>query len=316
MLTSVRRSFPGKARRCEGRCILSAGKRLLAQGRPPIPRRPVDSVWPVGAHSTRPGTVVARLAAAGCVAAEEEADELVEAAGGDAELLEELVERRVAGEPLAWVTGWTDFLGYRVVVRPGVYVPRWQTEMLAGRAISVLPDEGLAADLCTGSGAVAVAMGGERPAARVVATDVDALAYRCAQENGVEVYLGHLADPLPEELRGHFDLVFGVVPYVPTDALIYLPRDVRDHEPLIALDGGPGGLTVLDEVVRQASSLLHVGGSLLLELGGHQDEALRHTLEQAGFGQARRHLDDEGDLRGIEVRLIADPEEGAPARPI
>jgi len=252
-----------------------------------------------------PGTVVGRLAAAGCVAAEEEAAELVEVAAGDAELLEQLVERRIAGEPLAWVTGWIDFLRYRIGVGPGVYVPRWQTEMLVRRAIAVLPEGGLAADLCTGSGAVAVAMGGARPDARVVATDIDPLACRCAQENGVEVYLGHLADPLPDELRGQFDLVFAVVPYVPTDALIYLPRDVRDHEPLIALDGGPGGLTVLDDVVRGASTLLHVGGSLLLELGGHQDEALRSTLEQAGFGPVRRHLDAEGDLRGIEVQLMA-----------
>jgi release factor glutamine methyltransferase len=269
----------------------------------------------MGTHFGERGTVVGRLAAAGCVAAEEEAAELVEAAGGDTDLLEQLVARRVGGEPLAWVTGSTDFLGHRIGIHPGVYVPRWQTEMLARRAVAVLPEGGLAADLCTGSGAVAVALARARPDARVVATDADALACRCARENGVEVYRGHLADPLPQELRGHFDLVFAVVPYVPTDALIYLPRDVRDHEPLFALDGGPGGLTVLDEVVRQSSALLRLGGSLLLELGGHQDEALRSTLDQAGFGPAQRHMDEEGDLRGIEMRLTAGAETSSPAAP-
>lgn len=117
--------------------------------------------------------LAARLAEAGCVAAWEEAGELMDAAAGDPVLLEALASRRLAGEPLAWVTGWVAFAGHRVGVHPGVYVPRAQTEALVARAVELLPDGGLAADLCTGSGAVALALRRARPRARVVATDVD-----------------------------------------------------------------------------------------------------------------------------------------------
>jgi release factor glutamine methyltransferase len=247
--------------------------------------------------------LVARLEDAGCVAPEEEADELDEAARGDEELLGRLVARRVRGEPLAWVTGATRFAGCRVHVYPGVYVPRWQTEALVHRAVELLPDEGLAADLCTGSGAIAMALGLARPRARVVGSDIDPVACRCAQENGVEAFLGHLAEPLPDELRGRFDVVIAVVPYVPSEEFAYLPRDVREFEPFLALDGGPGGTRVLEQAVWAGARLLRPGGTLLLELGGEQDEALRQMLNAAGFGALQRHEDDEGDLRGIEVRF-------------
>ncbi len=237
------------------------------------------------------------------MAPEDEADELLAASLGDEALLESLVLRRVAGEPLAWVTGSVGFLGCRVRVTPGVYVPRWQTEALVRRAIELLPEDGLAADLCTGSGAVAMALARARPKARVVATELDPVACRCAAGNGVEVFAGHLADPLPVELRGHFDVVIGVVPYVPTEAFAYLPRDVREFEPLLALDGGLGGTRLLEQAVWASTTLLHLDGVLLLEVGGEQDEALREVLEGAGYGVLRRHQDDEGDLRGIEAKF-------------
>jgi release factor glutamine methyltransferase len=226
------------------------------------------------------------------------------AAGGDGELLERLVARRETGEPLAWVTGSVVFAGQRVVVQRGVYVPRWQTEAMARRAVQLLPPDGLAADLCTGTGAIALSLGRARPGARVVATDIDPLACRCAADNGVEVYTGHLAEPLPGELRGHFDVVVAVVPYVPSEELVFLPRDVREYEPVRALDGGPHGTRLLDQAVRAAAGLLRPGGSVLLELGGDQDVALAGVLGESGFGPPVRHEDDEGDLRAIEARLV------------
>ncbi len=238
----------------------------------------------------------------------EEADELMAAAGGHAEVLERLVARRVMGEPLAWVTGSVTFAGQPVLVHPGVYVPRWQTEALVRRAVELLPGDGLAADLCTGSGAIAVVLGRARPGARVVATEIDPLACRCAAANGVEVYAGDLAGPLPGELRGHFDVVIAVVPYVPSEELVFLPRDVREHEPVHALDGGPYGTRVLEQAVRAGAGLLRPGGSLLLEVGGEQDSALAGVLAECGFGPLGRHEDDDGDLRGIEA-------EWAPAAP-
>jgi release factor glutamine methyltransferase len=257
----------------------------------------------VGRRSSERLAIVSQLEAAGCVAPEEEADELIEAARGDEARLAALVARRAAGEPLGWVTGSVNFVDGPVRVYPGVYVPRWQTEALVSRAIELIPGNGLAADLCTGSGAIAVALGHARPSARVVASELDPVAWRCARDNGVEVYAGHLDEPLPNELKGHFDVVIAVVPYVPSEELAFLPRDVRDHEPRLALDGGPGGTRVLEQAVWAGARLLHTGGALLLELGGDQDEALRAVLGGAGFELAQRYHDDEADLRGIEATL-------------
>jgi release factor glutamine methyltransferase len=257
----------------------------------------------VSTQASERDTIASKLENAGCVAPEEEADELMQAASGDKELLERLVARRVEGEPLAWVTGSVNFAGCRIKVHAGVYVPRWQTEALVRRAIDLLPEDGLAADLCTGSGAIATALQQARPKARVVASELDPVACRCAQDNGVEVFAGHLAEPLPGHLRGHFDVVIAVVPYVPSDMFAYLPRDVREYEPRLALDGGTGGTRVLEQAIWAGAALLHPGGSLLLELGGEQDEALSEVLSAAGFGELRRHVDEDGDLRGIEARL-------------
>lgn len=247
--------------------------------------------------------MVARLARAGCVAAEEEADELLAAAGGDVPALARMVRRRERGEPLAWVTGTTRFAGQEVRVDEGVYVPRWQTEPLARRAAELLPERGTAADLCTGAGAVALVLAGHRRAARVVAADIDPAACRCAAANGVDVYCGHLADPLPADVHGRCDVVTAVPPYVPHELVPYLPSDARDHEPHRALDGGPGGLAVLVEVVAAAAGLLRPGGTLLAELGGDQDAALAGPLATAGFALRERLVDGEGDLRGIAAVL-------------
>jgi release factor glutamine methyltransferase len=249
--------------------------------------------------------VAGDLERAGFLDPREEAAELIEAAGGDADRLRDWVARRLDGEPLPWLTGYTVFNGHRIVVDRGVYVPRPQTEPLAQRAIDRLPEDGLAADLATGCGAIAVSLQQARPRARVVASDIDQSACRCAAQNGVEVYHGHLAQPLPPELHGRFDVVTAVVPYVPTEELVFLPRDVQRHEPGLALDGGPGGTSLLEEAAKSASTLLRRGGSLLLELGGTQDRALGPVFESAGFRLVYRIEDDDGDLRGVEV--LANP---------
>src|SRR5581483_8870480 len=132
------------------------------------------------------------------------------------------------------------------------YVPRVQSEPLARRAASLLPSRGTAVDLCTGSGAIAMVLQHDAGKARVVGTEIDPVAVACARENGVEVFAGELDEPLPPELAGRVDVMTAVVPYVPSDALRVLPRDVRAFEPLVALDGGADGTHVLMEVVRRS----------------------------------------------------------------
>jgi release factor glutamine methyltransferase len=216
------------------------------------------------------------------------------------------VSRRLTGEPIAWLTGSTTFCGLTILVAPGVYVPRPQTEPLARRAASLLPADGVAVDLCTGSGAIAVVLADTVPSARVVATEMDRAAAACARANGVEVHEGSLDEPLPLELRGRVDVLTAVVPYVPTDAIRLLPHDVQAFEPRLALDGGPDGTELLREVARRSVAWLHPGGSLLLELGGEQVAALDPLLRASGFEPPEVLVDDEGDPRGIAARRPVD----------
>jgi release factor glutamine methyltransferase len=243
-----------------------------------------------------------RLRAAGCVAPEEEATELLAAAAGDRELLDALVARRTAGEPLAWVVGSVAFCGLRIIVRPGVYVPRLSTEALARRAATLLPERGVAVDLCTGAGAIACVLRAAVPSATVIGTDLDPAAVGCARENGVDARLGHLDEPLPTELLGAVDVLTAVVPYVPTEAIHLLPRDVTAFEPRRALHGGQGGLVLLTDVVARSARWLRPGGRLLLELGGGQAGAVAARMESAGFSGVAVLRDEEGDDRGIEGR--------------
>jgi len=245
--------------------------------------------------------VSARLAAAGFIAAEEEAELLVARAAGDAALLAALLERRLTGEPLAWITGSASFCGVEVVVNSGVYVPRWQSEELARRAVERLPARGVAVDLCTGSGAIAAVLAALRPDARVVASDVDSRAVECAVANGVEAYCGDLFAPLPSELRGHVDVVVAVVPYVPTPELPLLQRDTFTFESPLAYDGGADGAELLRRVIADAPGFLRRGGALLLELGGGQADLLRDDLARHGFTDVTVLRDDDGDVRGIEA---------------
>jgi release factor glutamine methyltransferase len=245
--------------------------------------------------------VIRALAAAGCVAPAEEAEELLRAAGAGVGVLDELVARRERGEPLAWITGSVDFCGIRVRVDRGVYVPRAQTEALARRAASLLPAGGIAVDLCTGSGAVAAVMRSGRPDATVLATDRDQAAIRCARSNGVDALLGDLDEPLPPSLERRVDVMTAVVPYVPTEELHLLPRDVIAYEPRHALDGGLRGTALLERVAELSVRWLDPGGRLLLELGGDQARTLARTMSVVGLSKLRVHRDAEGNDRAIEA---------------
>lgn len=246
-----------------------------------------------------PDDVASVLAAAGFIAAGEEAEELEASAAGDRELLDALVARRLSGEPLAWITGHVSFCGLEIRVDPGVYVPRWHSELLAERAIERLPADGVAVDLCTGTGAIAKAIMAARPGARILASDIDERAVACATANGVEAYRGDLFEALPPGLD--VDVVVAVVPYVPTPELALLQRDTLTFETTLAYDGGADGLDLLRRVVRDSRRFLKPGGALVLELGGRQAEALRDDL--AGYADISVILDEDGDVRGIEATL-------------
>jgi release factor glutamine methyltransferase len=241
-----------------------------------------------------------RLMRGGFVAADEEAEELLVAADGDAARLEELVLRRETGEPLAWITGDVAFCGLTVLVHKDVYVPRRHTELVAERAAARLPDAGVAIDLCTGCGAVAVTMQARRPGARVVGTDLDPNAVVNARANGVEAYEGDLFAPLPADL-GLADVVVAVVPYVPRRALPLLQRDTFRFETALAYDGGEEGLDILIRLLEAAPSRLRPGGALVLEVGGSQVGDLDADIARLPYTDVTEIIDEDEDLRGIEM---------------
>ncbi len=235
-----------------------------------------------------PAQVTARLRAAGCVFAEDEAVLLLAAAGTPDELAD-MVRRRVAGLPLEHILGWAEFCGLRVAVAPGVFVPRRRTEFLVDRAVALAGGARrvpVVVDLCCGSGAVGLALAARLPAIELHAVDVDPAAVRCGRANlgdrGV-VYRGDLYRPLPAGLRGRVDLLVANAPYVPSTAVGLMPAEAREHEPRVAHDGGVDGLDVVRRVVEQAPAWLAPGGHLLVETGRSQAARLARAMRRHGL---------------------------------
>lgn len=185
------------------------------------------------------------------------------------------IERRAAGEPLQYVTGEMPFRHLVLTVRPGVFIPRPETEVLVDAVLESLAgvEAPLVADLCTGSGAIAVSTAFECPAAVVHATEIVPDTAEVARANcdragvgdRVTVHEGDLFAPLPAGLAGRFDVVASNPPYIPTADLAALPAEVAAHEPAIALDGGPDGLDVVRRIVEDARVWLRAGGLLVIE---------------------------------------------------
>jgi release factor glutamine methyltransferase len=234
----------------------------------------------------RAASVVSRLRTAGCVFAEDEARLLLDAVRTPAELTS-LIDRRVAGEPLEHLLGWVEFYGLRIEVDPGVFVPRRRTEFLVRQAVARGARGAVVVDLCCGSGAVGVAVATALRAVELHSADVDPVAVACARRNlaavGGRVHEGDLFDALPAALRGRVDVLVANVPYVPTDAIAQMPPEARDHEPPVALDGGPDGLDVARRLIAGAPVWLAAGGSVLFETGEGQAPAAVAAAVSAGL---------------------------------
>ena len=245
--------------------------------------------------------LVARLRAAGSVFAEDEANVLLGSSTSPAHL-EDMVARRVGGEPLEVVVGWAEFCGIRDEVDPGVFVPRARTAVLVEHAAGLVAAGALVVDLCCGTGAVGAALLQRVPGLVLHAADIDPVAVRCARRNvepvGGHVHEGDLFDALPTELRGHVDLLVVNAPYVPTDAIAWMPPEARDHEPRVALDGGADGADVHRRVATGAARWLSSGGHLIVETSPGQAELTADAFTAAGL---RPHVVFSDDSDGTAV---------------
>lgn len=258
------------------------------------------------------------------------------------DVLRGFVTRRGKGEPLQYITGEVGFRHITVRVRPGVLIPRPETEVLVSEALALLPpaprprakdeetevgeaeavDEAaaedpepeplLVADLCTGSGCIACSIAYEHPLARVVATDIAPEAVSLARENvgslgleeRIDVVACDLGEGVPAEAVGMLDLVVSNPPYVPTAVLADIPREVADFEPALALDGGEDGLDVLRRLLPWCSRALRPGGAFAFELHETCLDASAALAREAGFADVRIARDLAGRPRILTGRRL------------
>jgi release factor glutamine methyltransferase len=223
-------------------------------------------------------------------------------AAPDAERLRELVQRRLTGEPIQYITGETEFYGLPFRVTPAVLIPRPETEHLVEQALALAAAYGAPRilDIGTGSGAIPVALAAHLPQAQITAVDISPaaieLAGRNAALNGVEHRIRFLKSDLLGAVRGEqFDLILSNPPYVPEGDRPSLSVEVRDHEPSLALFAGRDGLDIYRRLIPEAFAALAQGGSVALEIGFGQSEAIASLLSSAGF----EHITFTPDLQGI-----------------
>jgi release factor glutamine methyltransferase len=213
------------------------------------------------------------------------------------------VERRAAGEPLQYITGVQDFFGREFRVTPDVLIPRPETELLVEAAIELVGDSTpLICDVGTGSGCIAVTLLCEISQARAVAIDKSPAAIEIAKLNAARQSVADRAEFLISDCfdsldstRHQFDLVVSNPPYVSAAMMPGLQREVRDHEPPIALSPGPDGLSVIRRLLDDAPGFLKSEGYLIMEIGFDQSEAVRGLIEENVW----RLLEIRPDLQGI-----------------
>lgn len=236
--------------------------------------------------STIYSLIVSKLRGAGCVFAEDEARLLISSAQTPTDLAI-LVDRRTTGFPLEHILGWVEFCGLRIAVDPGVFVPRHRTEFLVQQAVTLAQPGAVVVDLCCGSGAVGAAIVAMLERIELYSVDIDPVAVRCARRNinsvGGQVYEGDLYDPLPALLHSRVHVIVANAPYVPTEAMKFLPLEARIHEARVALDGGSDGLNIQRRIVAAASLWLVKGGYLLVETSERQAPMTAEIFAQYGL---------------------------------
>ena len=245
--------------------------------------------------------------------------------------LREGIKRRLAGEPLQYILGKTGFRHLELQLRPGVLIPRPETELLVQLVLDWLAAEfgdgeqtgsgetgsrpARVLDLCTGTGCVALSLLQERPGLQVVATDIDAAAVELAAENaallkldGPQYSLEFIQDDLATSLLSDssklnsFDVIVSNPPYIPTAELCKLSDEIANYEPMLALDGGEDGLSVYKRILQQAKQLLRPSGLLACEL--HESALVQAQVmaDEQGFVSPQVTDDLAGRPRIISMR--------------
>jgi release factor glutamine methyltransferase len=227
----------------------------------------------------------------------------------------ELLERRLKGEPLAYIVGEWEFMGIPLDIDQNVQIPRVDTELLAETAIGWLKKNGRresrVLDLCTGSGCIGIAIAKNLPDSRVILADISAKALAVARGNvrrhdlSARLACIRVDAGKPGSITlGMFDMIVSNPPYIPSSDIMGLDPSVRNYEPKIALDGGEDGLDFFRSIASGYVQLLRKGGALMLECGFGQAPNVREILHEAGYGEIRTEIDTQGIERVVTcIRL-------------
>jgi release factor glutamine methyltransferase len=225
---------------------------------------------------------------------------------------EHLVERRVAGEPVALIIGHTEFMGMRLTVRKGVFVPRNSSEHMASMAIARLRSRKAPAhvDLATGTGPVALAVARAVPKATVLGLDISALPLEVARQNARRLGIGNvrfvcsdLLAALPADLAGAVDAFTIHPPYVGRQLVRTLPKEIRDFEPAESLtDRSEDGLGLVRRLAEEGPGWLRRGGWVLVEISPDLSRAVARILRRGGLRDVRSHRDSVGATRVVAGR--------------
>ena len=226
---------------------------------------------------------------------------------------EEMVQRRLAGEPVAYITGVWEFRGLPMEVSRDVLIPRIDTEVLAELAIKYLRGTGRldarVLDLCSGTGCIGCAIAAELPRVRVVLADVSAAAMDISRRNVERNGLGGRVSFLPADvtkqpplMTGSFDLVVSNPPYIPTMEILTLDPSVRDYEPVWALDGGEDGPDFYRAILKNWALVIRQGGELMFEVGEDQAERVKDLMRMAGLREARSFPDTQNIQRVVAAK--------------
>ena len=223
--------------------------------------------------------------------------------------VDEMVRRRLGGEPVAYIVGEWEFYGLPFTVNESVLIPRTDTELLAEVAINLMKRRGWqnrVLDLCAGSGCVGLAIAAHMPNCRIVLADISEQALSVCRVNMLRNNLSRQVTAIevdvmdtPPALLGAFDAIVCNPPYIPTRDLDGLDVSVREHEPLMALDGGPDGLYMIRAIATSWPSLLKPAGYMAMECGAGQSEAVREILADSGFQDIKTFNDTLGVERVI-----------------
>lgn len=254
--------------------------------------------------------VAARLSAAGIESARTEARILIERANGDQAALDDFIARRLRHEPIAYITGHKEFWSLDFEVGPGVLIPRPDTETLVEEALKAFPDKNAplrVLDLGTGSGAIPIAFLSERPQAQGLGVEQSPDAMIWARKNiarhKLETRLRLQGDDWLMVGAGPFDVIFSNPPYIESGVIPALDPDVKDYEPLAALDGGRDGLDAYRAIAPIIARLLATEGRAFLEIGQGQEQKVPSILKASGLETVRIAP----DLAGIPRCVIAAP---------